>query len=171
MGFTFCVEGVERLFIQTLQGSVEVDVKDALERTQHHAVGGASKRMRIEAAPRLDGKRQAEMRWRAEELVPDNAYWVRVIQVDGERAWSQPDLCAASSRHISFYTPSCLPKNRGIGHHCSSAAVCGAGVYDCRWCGGPKNSLCAVGASTESAGFSCVFSQRQLRRTSNATTP
>ena len=91
MGFTFCVEGVERLFIQTLQGAVEVDVKDALERTQHHALGGASKRMRIETAPRLDGKRQAEMHWRAEGLVPEQrAYWVRVIQVDGERAWSSP---------------------------------------------------------------------------------
>ena len=47
--------------------------------------------MRIETAPRLDGKRQAEMRWRAEELVTEQrAYWVRVIQVDGERAWSSP---------------------------------------------------------------------------------
>jgi len=91
MCFTFCVEDVERLFIQTLQGSVQVDVKDALEKTQHHALGGASKRMRIEAAPRLDGQRQADLRWRAEELVLEQrAYWVRVIQVDGQRAWSSP---------------------------------------------------------------------------------
>ena len=47
--------------------------------------------MRIEAAPRLDGQRQADLRWRAEELVLEQrAYWVRVIQVDGQRAWSSP---------------------------------------------------------------------------------
>ena len=40
---------------------------------------------RRDAALRDDGD------GRAEELVPEQrAYWVRVIQVDGERAWSSP---------------------------------------------------------------------------------
>ncbi len=95
MGFSFRPDGVDRLCLETPQGMIEIDVEAALRKEQYIALGGASKRVRIGAAPRVDGTRSAQRSWRGETPRQDaHAYWVRVIQVDGQRAWSSPIYAA-----------------------------------------------------------------------------
>ncbi len=91
MGFSFRPDGVERMRLDSLQGAVEIEVNKALQREQFAALGGASKHVRVGAALRGDGPRSAQLRWREETFGQGTrAYWVRVLQVDGERAWSSP---------------------------------------------------------------------------------
>jgi len=55
------------------------------------AVGGADKRVAIGPAPAEDGPRRAELSFCDEApLGGVQPYWVRVVQVDQERAWSSP---------------------------------------------------------------------------------
>ena len=91
MGFSLRTDGAARLRLEALPGVVEIDVQEALQREQFASLGGASKHVRVGTAPRVDGSHSAQLCWRDEtRRQAMHAYWVRVVQVDGERAWSSP---------------------------------------------------------------------------------
>jgi hypothetical protein len=55
------------------------------------AAGGASKRVEVGPAPKEDGPRRVDLSFRDEApLGGEQPYWVRVVQVDREKAWSSP---------------------------------------------------------------------------------
>ena len=90
MGFSFAVEGARYVF-GSEHCRFEFDADEVLREPMRVDGGGASKRVVVGPAPIEDGPRQVEFCWRDEAPVSgEQAYWVRVVQVDQEKAWSSP---------------------------------------------------------------------------------
>ena len=90
MGFSAEIDGGRCSFV-TDPCSFEFDPVQTANEPLRVAVGGADKRVAIGPAPAEDGPRRAELSFCDEApLGGVQPYWVRVVQVDQERAWSSP---------------------------------------------------------------------------------
>ena len=91
MGFSFLSAAAGELSFASGSVVFSCTVQDVLQNELEVAAGGASKRVRVGRAPREDGAKSVELKWRDERpLKNERAYWVRVVQVDQEQAWSSP---------------------------------------------------------------------------------
>ena len=90
MGFSFAVDG-GRVVFTSPQCEFEFDPEQVREQPLQVAAGGASKRVEVGPAPKEDGPRRVDLSFRDEApLGGEQPYWVRVVQVDREKAWSSP---------------------------------------------------------------------------------
>ena len=90
MGFSFEVEG-GRCAFYTAHCQFEFAVDEVRSQALTVDAGGVSKRVNVGPAPKEDGPRRVKFSFGDEApLSGEQAYWVRVVQVDQEQAWSSP---------------------------------------------------------------------------------
>ena len=90
MGFSFAVAG-GRCAFYTAHCQFEFAVDEVRSQALTVDAGGVSKRVNVGPAPKEDGPRRVEFSFGDEApLSGEQAYWVRVVQVDQEQAWSSP---------------------------------------------------------------------------------
>ncbi len=73
---------------------------DVSDRPLAIACGGLEQQVVVDRAPESDGTDAIEFTWQDPEPQPGrNAYWVRVVQLDGAKAWSSPIFVRLASTH------------------------------------------------------------------------
>jgi hypothetical protein len=91
MGFSCAFADGGELFFESEPISFSCDANTVLQESLTKIAGGASKRVKMGRAPMENVARSAELSWCDERpLKEERAYWVRVVQVDQEKAWSSP---------------------------------------------------------------------------------
>ena len=90
MGFSFAVDGGRCVF-SSAHCAFEFDPQQVRREPLRIDAGGASKRVVVAAARREDGPRRVDLSCCDDAPLPgEQAYWVRVVQIDQEQAWSSP---------------------------------------------------------------------------------
>jgi len=91
MGFSCSWADLGELSFTSGPIAFSCDADTVLKEGLTQLAGGASKRVQLGKAPMENAARSIELSWGDERpLKEQRAYWVRVVQVDQEKAWSSP---------------------------------------------------------------------------------
>lgn len=90
------------LDVAPLEAELRIRVGDVAEKPIVFEVGGVDMRITVDRAPETDGSADHHFTWTDEApLDGEQPYWVRVVQVDGELAWSSPMFITARTTGMS----------------------------------------------------------------------